>query len=385
MRDDTAARLIREVRRPLLAAVERLSDSAAEIHSQWRRFLAQLPVSREGLEFLSRLDLTANARRLRAAGAQRLRESAEEYGQELASRGVTAACTAAAVTLYVEACLPYLLADGQPERLKWAGAVARFASAYQFLLLSGYARQRALERQRLEEKFGRAEQRLQGFSADLGEAYERERRRLARDLHDEVGHDLIVLKLYMEMLALDLKKGNIGPLHRKIQEVVSLVKHALSTVRRLTFDLGPAVWSEQGFLPAFRLYARQFSRRTAIKVRVNARRLRAKLPSGSETALYKVLQGALANVAAHASARNVTVTLASEQDSVLMRIEDDGKGFNVEQTLRAPESAFGLRAMRERIELLGGTVEIFSRRKRRRGRPGTAIEVRLPLRGVKAA
>ena len=121
-------------------------------------------------------------------------------------------------------------------------------------------------------------QRLQGLSAHLGEVYERERRRLARDLHDEVGHDLIVLRLHLQMLALEMKNGNPGQLRRKLKEAVAVVKHALASVRRLTLDLGPTVWSEQGFLPAVRIYARQFSRMTAIQVRLRAARLRANCP-----------------------------------------------------------------------------------------------------------
>ncbi len=225
-------------------------------------------------------------------------------------------------------------------------------------------------------------QRLQGLSAHLGEVYERERRRLARDLHDEVGHDLIVLRLHLQMLALEMKNGNPGQLRRKLKEAVAVVKHALASVRRLTLDLGPTVWSEQGFLPAVRIYARQFSRMTAIQVRLRAARLRAKLPSSCETALYRVIQGALSNVAAHSGAHHVSISLATEPGSVWMRIEDDGKGFDVERKLRGKERAFGLGAMRERIELLGGEIHFSSRPARRAAGGGTLIELCLPLRSA---
>ena len=132
------------------------------------------------------------------------------------------------------------------------------------------------------------------------------------------------------MIALDLKKGDVSQLQRKLKESVALIQHALKSVRHLTFDLGPAVWNEQGFVPAVRLYARQFAKRTGIKVRLDAARMRAHLPARCETALYKVLQGALSNVVAHADAHNVKITLASGRDSVALKIEDDGRGFNVE-------------------------------------------------------
>src|SRR6185503_21391050 len=103
---------------------------------------------------------------------------------------------------------------------------------------------------------------------------------------------------------------------------------------RLTFDLGPAVWNEQGFLAAVRLYVRQFSRRTGIAARLDASRLRAALPPRYETALYKVLQGALSNVAAHSGAKTVRVTLLSGPDTVSVKIEDNGRGFDIASKMK---------------------------------------------------
>jgi signal transduction histidine kinase len=292
---------------------------------------------------------------------------------------VTPECVAVAVALYVECCLPYLLSD-EPENVVWTRAFARWASIYQFFLLTGYAQHAAAERQQLEERIGQAERRLQDFSVELGEAYEKERRHLAQDLHDEIGHDLIVLKLYTEVIALDLKKNDISQLKRKLKESVALIKHALRSVRSLTFDLGPAIWNEQGFVPAVRLYARQFADRTGIQVRLDATRMQAHLPARCETALYKVLQGALSNVVAHADAHSIRITLANGRESVAMKIEDDGRGFNVARKLDVPRQSYGLRAMRERIELLGGAINFASRPARLRAKcRGTTIEAYLPL------
>jgi two-component system sensor histidine kinase DegS len=232
----------------------------------------------------------------------------------------------------------------------------------------------------MEARVNLAERRSQGFAVELGDAYEKERRRLAQDLHDEIGHDLIVLKLYTQVIALDMKKGAVGQLQRKLKEFVSLINHALKGVRHLTFDLGPAIWHEQGFLPAVRLYARQFAKRTGLKVRFDARRLGVELPGRYETALYKALQGALSNVAAHAGAQHVKIALASRNKWVVMTVEDDGKGFNPQRKLRTPRYSYGLRAMRDRIELLGGTIHFASWPSRRAtGRRGTVIEFSLPL------
>ena len=128
---------------------------------------------------------------------------------------------------------------------------------------------------------------------------------------------------------------------------------------------------------------RQFAKRTGIRVRLDAARMRAQLPARYETALYKVLQGALSNVVAHADAHSVRITLASGRDSVAMKIEDDGRGFNVGRKLGVPPNPIGLRAMRERIELLGGAIHFASRPARRRAdRRGTTIEAHLPLHDI---
>jgi signal transduction histidine kinase len=379
MHNNATSRMVLEVKEPLLAALTSLSCHSARIHSSWRTLLKRYRLCGKYVALLSGLRVGPQLRDLIFADPQAYREKSERQGQDLARSGVPPECVAVAVALYVESCLPYLLSD-ESGNVEWTRAFARWASIYQFFLLTGYAQHGSAERQSLEERISQAERRSQDFSVQLGEAYEKERRRLAQDLHDEIGHDLIVLKLYTEVIALDLKKGDISQLRRKLKESVTLIQHALKSVRHLTFDLGPAVWNEQGFVPAVRLYARQFATRTGIKVRLDAARMRAHLPARCETALYKVLQGALSNVVAHADAHSVKITLASGRDSVAMKIEDDGRGFNVDGKMGVPRQSYGLRAMRERIELLGGAIHFASRPARLRAEcRGTTIEAHLPL------
>jgi two-component system NarL family sensor kinase len=206
----------------------------------------------------------------------------------------------------------------------------------------------------------------------------------SKDLHDEIGHDLLVLKLYTQIIEMDLRKGNLAQVRRKLKESVSLIDRALQGVRHLVFDLGPAVWNEQGFLAAVRVYSRQFAARTGIKTRFNTRRLRATLPTRYESALYKVLQGSLANIAAHSGAQQARITVSSRRDEILMKIEDDGKGFEVQRKLSDPHHSYGLRAMRDRIELLGGAIRFASQpRSKGSAGSGTTIEVRLPMDAAK--
>ncbi|MCX6624259.1 MAG: sensor histidine kinase [Acidobacteria bacterium] len=368
-----------EVKEPLLAAFTSLSPHSTKILSSWRALLKQYKLCSKYVPLLSGLRIAPQLRDLIFTDPQAYREKSERQGQDLARSGVPPECVAVAVALYVESCLPYLL-SAKSGKVESTRAFATWASLYQFFLLTGYTLHGAVERQAMEERIGHAERRSKDFSVQLGEAYEKERRHLAQDLHDEIGHDLIVLKLYTEVIALDLKKGDISQFRRKVKESVTLIKHALASVRNLTFDLGPAVWNEQGFVPALRLYTRQFASRTGIRVRLDAARMRAQLPARCETVLYKVLQGALSNVVAHADAHSVKITLASGRESVAMKIEDDGKGFNVGRKLGAPRHSYGLRAMRERVELLGGAIDFASRPAPLRAEcRGTKIEVHLPL------
>lgn len=163
---------------------------------------------------------------------------------------------------------------------------------------------------------------------------------------------------------------------RQVAQAGDLAGRALQSVRRLIFDLGPAALAQGGLRSALERHARLLTARTGLAVRVRAQGLPRRLPKGHEAALFRVLQGALSNVLEHAKARNVDVSLAAGAGgAVHMTIEDDGRGFGP----RAPHPAFGLAAMRERVAGLGGRFRITSRRAGGPGRPGTRIEIELPL------
>ena len=207
---------------------------------------------------------------------------------------------------------------------------------------------------------------------------ERERRRFSQDLHDEVGHNLIVLKLYIELMARDYKRGRREDVIEKLEEAMTLVRQSISSVRRLILDLGPAVLDQLGLLPSFKVYAGQFSARTGIKVEVRGKELLG-IPKVFETALFRVFQGALSNVAKHSKAKSVQITARAVKGSIIqMTIEDDGIGFVM--TKRPAKQMFGLTAMQERIEKLGGQFRLTSRpAASKNGRSGTRIDVDLPV------
>ena len=164
-----------------------------------------------------------------------------------------------------------------------------------------------------------------------------------------------------------------------------IVVHAIDGVRRLAFNLGPAILEEADFVSSLRRYADQFTKRTGINVQFHVD-VPVKLPSIYELTLYRVLQGVLSNVVAHSRAGDVAVHLGVQNKQLWMSVEDNGKGFDVKKTLDDPSQAFGLMAIRQRVELLGGSLRMESRPKcvGQRG-SGTRIEVGIPLEGSEAA
>ena len=159
---------------------------------------------------------------------------------------------------------------------------------------------------------------------------------------------------------------------------MTLVSQSINSVRRLILDLGPAVLDQLGLLPSFKVYASQFSARTGIKVEVRGKDS-LEMPKVYETALFRVFQGALSNVAKHSKAKRVEITAKTIKGSIIqMTIEDNGVGFVT--TRRHAKHMFGLAAMQERIETLGGQFRLKSRQASPKDRrSGTRIDVDLPL------
>ncbi|MDP9112167.1 MAG: sensor histidine kinase [Acidobacteriota bacterium] len=295
----------------------------------------------------------------------------------LAQSGVSLQEAAAALHQLFEICAPYLT---QRDSLL---AFSRLHALVMLLMVGAYTRHKSVPLPARTKTIPLiAPERRHDASVYVTKVYEEERKRLSRDLHDEVGHDLVLIKLYLEMIALDTKKKDVPGIRPRLNEAIALVSHAIDSVRRLVLDLGPAVFDDLGFLQAVRTYTGQFSSRTKISVQLREGYLPENIPMTHQVALYRLLQGALSNVLKHASAKSVKVSLGCMKNSVLILvIQDDGVGFDT--TARPGNGSFGLTAMRERVEVLGGRIHIQSMPA---GSPskirGTRIEIDLPLSGA---
>jgi len=187
-------------------------------------------------------------------------------------------------------------------------------------------------------------------------AQELERRRLARELHDETGQALTSILLSLSALE---EVHDERELHAAVGEVRELVRSTLQDVRQLAVELRPKVLDDFGLVAALERLTQSFGEQTGISVHFQQLLPTAgRLPPEVETALYRIVQESLTNIVKHARATSVSVVLTRKDDSVSVVVEDDGVGF---EPAREPEGGIGLAGMRERVALLGGRLAIESR------------------------
>jgi signal transduction histidine kinase len=200
------------------------------------------------------------------------------------------------------------------------------------------------------------------------QAQEVERRRLARELHDETGQALTSILLGLAAVE---RAESAEDAHVAAAELRKLVVETLQDVRRLAVELRPSALDDFGLEPALRRLGQSVREAGALDVQVEARLGSQRLPADVETALYRIVQEALTNVVKHAGAERVSILVTRKPASVLVMIEDDGRGFDPTQ-IRA--AGLGLMGMNERVELLDGTFRIDAE-----PGVGTTLVVELPL------
>ena len=215
---------------------------------------------------------------------------------------------------------------------------------------------------------------ISDLSRHLLRAQEEERKRISRELHDEAGQGLMVLRLYLGMIAGETKSVQES---QKIQEAMGMLDRTIGDLRRIIARLSPRTLDELGLLAAIRKEARELSRTTGMKAQLVLPDS-LELDHEFEVAIYRSVQEALNNIAKHSRARNVTVTVDREDGALRLVVEDDGIGFS--RAGGVPNRSFGIVGMRERVAALGGSLRIHSRKGR-----GTKVRVLLPITPAEAA
>lgn len=224
-----------------------------------------------------------------------------------------------------------------------------------------------------------AEARMRALAHQVVHSQETERARVARELHDGVSQWLVSVKYMFEsaQLRLDLVKHDaLAPVSQSLARGIDRLNEVLREIRRISHGLRPALLDDLGLAPALEQIVGEFGARTQIAVQCEADR-QIQLPEAVATALFRVVQEALANIERHAGAHTVQVQLQAVGGGACLRVSDDGHGFDLNEVQEHPRGGIGLSSMRERIETLGGRFDLRS------GPRGTTIEALLPESALK--
>jgi signal transduction histidine kinase len=229
----------------------------------------------------------------------------------------------------------------------------------------------AIERARMTQALRERETLIAELSGHLLRVQEDERVRISRELHDDTGQGMMVIRLYLSMLEKQLKSRVAKD---KLRETLAVVDRTVVGLRRIIAKLSPLVLEELGLAAALGKEAKELTKATGIKAEVSISEDFGRLQPEREAAIYRVVQEALHNVAKHAQAHNVNVALSRDASSIRVLVQDDGIGIGVavgHKGVAGP--SFGLAGIRERVSTFGGSVRICSTKGQ-----GTRIEVTIP-------
>ena len=223
----------------------------------------------------------------------------------------------------------------------------------------------AIEQARLQERLRKARERLRKLARQNLVAEEEERRRIARELHDETSQSLSGIALQLEaLIEMSAKSGNQdAQFISGLKKVQSLTVQVHKEVNRVMSNLHPSVLDTLGLVAAVRQHAKNNLQPLNINVTVEVKGIEMRFPPDVEAALFRVFQGSIGNIAEHSKAKNASIVLVYQPDEFSLSISDDGQGFDVSKITDVEESGRGrgLFSMRERIGFLGGTSGIESK------------------------
>ncbi|MGS1022865.1 PAS domain S-box protein [Burkholderia glumae] len=235
------------------------------------------------------------------------------------------------------------------------------------------------ERVQAENALKASREELRELSANLQRVREEEKTRIARELHDDLGQQLTALKMDLSAVEHRLLRDGTGEAHASVveplREMRRLIDATVASVRRIAADLRPVMLDDLGLVPAIEWLANDFTNRYGIEVERRIDPGDVRFPNATATALFRIVQEALTNVARHAEASHVALTLGIEDRQCVLRIVDDGVGADQADGRRAPDDkSFGLLGIRERAHMLGGTVRMETARNQ-----GYALTITIPL------
>ncbi|MGD8992195.1 MAG: PAS domain S-box protein [Desulfobacterales bacterium] len=228
----------------------------------------------------------------------------------------------------------------------------------------------AIVNAQMRETIRRHRQELRQLTGKLFQSQEEERRRIARELHDESGQSLTAVKLALERLEQNVPAQEKA-LSREIGDIIKMVRRTSSEIRHLSYHLHPTLLSDLGLEPALDLYFKEIKNHTGFNVEFSMVGFDHRLNADMETVFYRFSQEALTNTLKHSGSSNFRLSIIKSYPKIIFRAEDDGIGFDT-QIIGKDQRSLGLLGMRERTSLLGGTFQL-------RSQPGEGTRIRIEI------
>jgi PAS domain S-box-containing protein len=213
------------------------------------------------------------------------------------------------------------------------------------------------ERKKAEQNLSRSYEEVRQLTSHLQNIREEERSHIAREIHDELGQQLTVLK--MDVLGLNKKLGHQDAvIQQKIRDITDLLDSTVRSVRRISSELRPSLLYNLGLDAAIEWHLKEFGKRSGLKTIFIEPAEEVKIPDPVKNGLFRIFQESLTNVGRHANATKIIVSLEQRDGQLTLTIEDDGQGFDQERI--GAKQTLGILGMRERCEMMGGKYAIRS-------------------------
>ena len=226
---------------------------------------------------------------------------------------------------------------------------------------------RVLSRQKLKE----TSQQLRELTAHLLGVREEERKRIGREIHDELGQKLTGIKMEMSWLNKRVADDNLL-FKEKFSRIISMLDDGNQSIRRILSELRPSILDNHGLLEALNWQAKEFTLTTRIPVHIYTSQSQLLIPEHISTSLYRIFQEAFTNIARYSEAANVTISIDVDAEAIRCVINDDGIGFDL--AVLSKKKSFGILGIKERIGTLKGTFSLLTS-----ANEGTNIEITIPL------
>jgi len=231
------------------------------------------------------------------------------------------------------------------------------------------------ERKKAEEALRESEKQLRSLSTQLLRAQETERKRISRELHDELGQSMLVMKLRLNFIEENLLSHQTE-IKRECEDGIQYIDQVIENIRRLSRDLSPAILEDFGLSAALRWLINNFAKRYNMKVMIDMLDIDSLLPLHSHIVVYRTVQEILTNIGKHSQAKNVSVSISENTGNISFSIEDDGIGFD-ERLIDAKgieARGLGLETMKGRCRMVGGVLKIWTKEAE-----GTRITLSVPV------